>query len=79
MRCDELEAIAVTAVNIPELGVADADGLLQHCCKHRLKIAGRAADDLEHLRRRRLLLQRLGEFGRALLLLPRTAARSRWR
>jgi hypothetical protein len=66
MRCDELEPIAVTAVNIPELGIADADGLLQHGCKHRLKIAWRAADGLEHLRGRGLLLQRLGEVGCAL-------------
>ena len=40
-----------------KLGVADADGLLQHCFKHGLKIAGRAADDLEYLRGGSLLLQ----------------------
>ena len=34
--------------------------------KHRVKIAGRAADDLEHLRRGRLLLQQFGEIVGAL-------------
>ena len=36
--------------------------------QNRLKIAGRAADNLEHLRCGGLLLQRFGEFPRALLL-----------
>ena len=36
--------------------------------KDRLKIAGRAADNLQHLGCSRLLLQRFGEFARALLL-----------
>ena len=52
--------------HIAEFGVANADGVLQHCCKHRLKIAGRPADDLKHLRRGRLLLQRFSEVGGAL-------------
>ena len=58
---NEVQGIAVPAIDISEVGVADANGFLQHGRKHRLKIAGRAADDLEHLRRGRLLLQRLGE------------------
>ena len=37
-------------------------------CKDRLKIAGRTADNLKHLRGCRLLLQRFGEVGGALLL-----------
>ena len=56
-----MQAIAVPAVDASKLGVADADCILQHGLKHRRKIAGRAADNLEHLRRRRLLLQRLGK------------------
>ena len=52
----ELEALAVPAVDIPKLSVTDADGFLQHGGKHWLKIAGRAADDLEHLRCSGLLL-----------------------
>ena len=68
MRRNEVQGVAVPTIDISKLGVADADGVLQHGCKHRLKIAGRAADDLEHLRRRRLLLQRFGKLARALLL-----------
>ena len=59
MRCHEVQGVAVPAMDISELGVADADGILQHSCKHRLKIAGRAADNLEHFRSGCLLLQRL--------------------
>ena len=54
---DEVQGVAVPTVDISELGVADADRILQHGRKHWLKIAGRAADDLKHLRRGRLLLQ----------------------
>ena len=63
MRRHEVQGIAIPAMDISKLGVADADGILQYGCKHRLKIAGRAADNLEHLRRGSLLLQRLGEVG----------------
>ena len=49
MRRHEVEGVAIPAIDVSELGVADANGFLQHGCKHRLKIAGRAADDLEHL------------------------------
>ena len=66
MRRNEVQGIAVPAIDIAKLGIADADGILQHGCEHRLKIARRTADDLQHLRRRRLLLQRLGEFDGAL-------------
>ena len=48
--------LAVPAVDIAELGVADADCVLQHAGKYWLKIAGRAADNLKHLRRGSLLL-----------------------
>ena len=68
MRCDEVQSVTVPAIDISKLGVADADGVLQHGFEHRLKIAGRAADNLEHLRRGRLLVQRFGQLPRALLL-----------
>ena len=51
---------------LPNVGVADAHRVLQHRRKHWLKIAGRAADNLEHLRRSRLLLQRFREVSGAL-------------
>ena len=62
MRRNEVQGVAIPAVDISKRGVADADGILQHGCKHRFKIAGRAADDLKHLRRRRLLLSSLVQF-----------------
>ena len=58
MRGKEVHGLAVPAVDIAKLSVADTDGILQHVAKHGLKIARCAADDLEHLRRCRLLLQR---------------------
>ena len=66
MRRKQMQGLAIPAVDISKLGVANACRILQHGCEHRLEIAGRAADDLEHLRRRRLLLQRFGEVGGAL-------------
>src|SRR5262249_21202829 len=55
------KAIAFIEVEHPELGPADASCARQHCLEHRLQFARRAADDLQHLRGRGLLLQRLGE------------------
>ena len=54
-----MQGIAVQAVDISECGVADADSLLQQSGKHRFKCARRPADNLEHLRSRHQLLQRL--------------------
>src|SRR5215471_4964823 len=44
-----------------KFGVADARRILQHRLEHRLQLAGRTADDTEHLRGRGLLLQRLAQ------------------
>jgi hypothetical protein len=44
-----------------ELGLADADCIIQHSLEYRFKLAGRARDDTEHVRGRGLLLQCLGE------------------
>ena len=52
-RC---EGVTIPTVDISELGVADAYGLLQHGLEHRLQIARRATDDLKHLRGGCLLL-----------------------
>ena len=57
MRRNEMHGAAIPAMDISKLGIADADGIFEHSGKHRLKIAWRAADNLEHLRRGRLLLQ----------------------
>src|SRR5262249_43974902 len=53
------KAIAFIEVEHPKLGPADASCARQHCLEHRLQFARRAADDLQDLRGRRLLLQRL--------------------
>ena len=42
MRRKKVQGLAVPAVDISKRGVADADGILQHGRKHRLKIAGGA-------------------------------------
>ena len=46
---DNAEGLAIPTKDVAEVGVADARRILQHGCKHRLQIAGRAADNLEHL------------------------------
>jgi hypothetical protein len=59
VRGNQMQGIAAPAVDISERGLTDADGFLKHRLKHGLKITGGTADDLEHLRGCRLLLQRL--------------------
>jgi hypothetical protein len=61
MRRDGAILSSVVQEKIAELGLADAGCVLQHGLEHRLQTALRAADDLEDLRGRGLLLQRLGE------------------
>ena len=66
------QGVAVPAINISKPGFADGYRFLQHGRKHRLKIAGRAADDLRHFRGRGLLIE-------GLRAAHRIAARFRWR
>jgi hypothetical protein len=68
MRGGQGQSVTVPAVDVAELGVANPRCLLQHGGKHRLEVAGRAADDLKHLGRGGLLLQRFRQLLRALLL-----------
>ena len=56
MRRKEVQGVTIPAEDNSEFGVADAYGFGEHCFKHRLKIAGRATDNLEHLRGGSLLL-----------------------
>ena len=44
-----------------EFGFADARGVFQHGLKDRLQLAGDELMTLQHIRRRRLLLQRFGD------------------
>ena len=54
-------------------------GALDDGVEHRLHVRRRAADDAEHLGRRRLMLQRLAQFCVALAEFFEQAARFRWR
>src|SRR5262249_43537128 len=59
-------AVVFGQVQHSKLGTANPYGVLQHGVEHRLQLASRAGDNLENLRGRRLLLQRLREIVRAL-------------
>src|SRR6516164_272987 len=62
----EPNSICLEAKESTELSLADTQRVPEHGLKDRLKVARRAADDLEHLRSRGLLLQRLRQIGGAL-------------
>ena len=61
VECNATERIAVTQQHRAEHGLANPRRVCQHRLEHRLQLAGRARNDLENLRGRGLLLQRLGE------------------
>jgi hypothetical protein len=61
MRRNEVEDLAVPSPDFSELGVADPYGIFQHGFKYWLKVAWGAADNLQHIRCCRLLLQRLAQ------------------
>ena len=65
---NETYGVAFDAVDSTKLGIADSHRILQHGFEHRLKVAGRTGYNPQHIRRRRLLLQRFGKLPRALLL-----------
>ena len=62
----QVQDIAVVAKQCAKLCSTDARRVRQHSLEHRLQIAGRARDDLQHLGGRGLLLQRLAQIIRAL-------------
>ena len=49
MRRDQVQGVAIPTVDISELRIAKTNGVLQHGLKYRLRIAGRTADNPEHL------------------------------
>ena len=63
MGREDVRLLTIPPVDVPKGGVAKPNGFLKHGGKYRLKIAGGATDNLEHLRRGSLLLQRLREVG----------------
>ena len=66
MHRREAHGVAINAENATELGIAEVDGILKRAGKHRLKIAGKAADDPQHFRRGGLLLPSLVQRQRTL-------------
>src|SRR5262249_56328244 len=59
-------AFAIVAENQAVLGTANSDGILQQRLKDALEVERRSADDLEHVGRDSLLLQRFAQIIRAL-------------
>src|SRR6516162_9824635 len=55
------EAVGVAKVQITEPGFANSRGVFQYGFEDWLQLAGRTADDFQHLRCRSLLLQRFSE------------------
>src|SRR5262245_56579250 len=68
MRRNGAETIRLAQEKCPKLGAADTHRVLEHALKNGSQFPGRTADDPQNLGCRRLLLQGLGEFARALLL-----------
>src|SRR5262245_61202975 len=58
MSCADAQRISFAQPEMAEFGFANAHCILQHGAEHRLKLAGRACDDLLHLRSCCQLLQR---------------------
>src|SRR5262249_22571271 len=65
-RCHRMKRTIVVTEQYTKFGLADAHGIPQHGLEYRLQFTRRRADDLQHLRGRSLLLQRLAEIVRAL-------------
>ena len=61
MGRNKTQSIILPTIDLAKCGIANSNRLLQHGSEHRLHIARRAADDLKHLRRRRLLLKGLAQ------------------
>src|SRR5277367_282649 len=62
MGRDKDKVVFLPTVDISDPGIADANGILQHGLKHRLKIAGKTVYNVEHFRGSRLLLPSLVQF-----------------
>jgi hypothetical protein len=60
MQRNRAQCISFGSKQDTEFSLAQTGRILQHRVEHRRQVAGRAADDLQHFRGRRLLLQRLG-------------------
>ena len=65
MQRNRSESVILGEPRTPNFGLADAGRVIQHGLEHGLQLAGRTRYDLQHLRGRGLLLQRLGELAGA--------------
>ena len=62
MQADTTKLVTLAEEQAGEFGFAQARRVRQYGIEHRLQVAGRTRNDVQHLRGRGLLLQRLGEF-----------------
>src|SRR5262249_48606118 len=68
VKRSRMECFSVVKEQMPELGLAQPNGALEHRIENGFKVAGRRTDDAQHLRCRGLLLQRFAQLVRPLLL-----------
>jgi hypothetical protein len=66
MLRNKSKAVTFREREIAELGVANSNSILQHGFKYRLQFTWRRTYDVQHIRRSRLLFQRLAKIGGAL-------------
>src|SRR5262249_39047154 len=58
VRCADAESPFIIELQYAELGLADASRIFEHDPEHRLQLPGRRANDAQHIRCCRLLMQR---------------------
>jgi hypothetical protein len=63
VRCHYTELLAIVSCQRADGGAAEGVCLVEHRTEHRREVAGRAVDDLQHLRGRGLLVERLARLG----------------
>src|SRR5262245_45383254 len=61
VRCADAESPFIIELQYAELGLADASRIFEHDPEHRLQLPGRRANDAQHIRCCRLLLQRFAQ------------------
>src|ERR1700761_4833408 len=66
VECNGTEVVPVVQIHRAEICATDTGGIFQHFLEDGVELAGRGANDLKHLRGRRLLLKRLGQVVSAL-------------
>src|SRR6476619_2677190 len=62
VRRSDTKDLSIAEIHVSERSLANAHRVREHGLEDQLQLHGRARDDLQHLRGRGLLLQRVGEF-----------------